>query len=84
MNRKKADQIIKNYEPRKGFYDLSERPKSLIKIEYAKVLAIQNFLAGQEKSKDYLKNFLPIQWEKDKEISANYQFIIREHWGWIL
>ena len=81
MNNKKADQIIDNYKPHKGFYDLSEKPKSLTKIGYAKVLAIQNFLVEQNKNIKYLRKFEPIQYGKDKEISANLQCIIRIHWG---
>ena len=81
MNCKEADLIIKNYEPHKGFYDLSKKPKSLTKIKYAKILRIQRFLAEQNKNIEYLKKYEPIQFEKDKQVSANYQFIIREHWG---
>jgi len=79
MNNKQADKIIKNYKPYKGFYDLSEKPKSLTKIEYAKVLRIQEFLVEQEKNKKSASLFY--QWQKIKEISANYQKIVREHWG---
>ena len=81
MNRKKADQIIKDYKPYKGFYDLSEKPKSLTKIQYAKVLEIQNFLVEQAKRKEYLRQFEPIQYEKDKELSARLTIILCQHWG---
>ena len=39
----KTIEIIENYKPHKGFYDLSEKPKTLTKKEYAKVLCIQFF-----------------------------------------
>ncbi|MCK4446818.1 MAG: hypothetical protein KAW56_07030 [Candidatus Marinimicrobia bacterium] len=81
MNNKEADHIIINYKPYRGFYDLSEKPKSLTKIEYAKVLKIQGFLAERARNIEYLRKFTPIQYEKSKEISANYQEIVREHWG---
>jgi len=81
MKNKEANLIIKNYKPHKGFYDLSKKPKSLTKIEYAKLLKIQEFLAGQEIDKKYIMKMLPIQWMEDKELSANYQEIVREHWG---
>jgi len=81
MNNKEANQIIENYKPYKGFYDLSEKPETLTKIEYAKVLHIQEFLVEQNKNIEYLRKFKPIQFEKGKELSANYQEIVREHWG---
>ena len=81
MTNKEAIQIIADYKSHKGFYDLSEKPKSLTKIGYAKVLAIQNFLVEQSKNIEYLRKFEPIQYEKDKEILANLQCIIRTHWG---
>lgn len=79
MNHKEADLIIKNYEPYEGFYDLSKKPKSLTKIEYAKLLRIQKFLFWQNKNIKYLKKYEPIQYGKIKELSAKYQSIIREH-----
>ena len=81
MKNKEANQIIEKYESHKGFYDLSKKPKSLTKIQYAKVLEIQNFLADQVKRKEYLKSFEPIQYEKDKELSARLNIILCQHWG---
>jgi len=81
MNTKEVNQIIENYKPRKGFYDLSKKPETLTKKEYAKVLHIQEFLVEQNKNIEYLKKFEPIQYGKDKEILANLQCIIRTHWG---
>jgi len=80
MNNKEANRIIKNYKPHLGFYDLSEKPKTLTKIEYAKVLKIQEFLFEQFVHTAYLKEYASIQYEKDKQISANYQSIVKEHW----
>jgi len=84
MNRKEVNYIINNYKPIKGFYDLSKKPNSLTKMEYAKVLKIQEFLALQEKVKKYVMKMLPVQWMEDKELSANYQQTVREHWGKVL
>jgi len=81
MRNEEINQIIENYKPHEGFYDLSEKPETLTKIEYAKILYIQEFLIGQNKNIEYLKKFDLIQYEKDKEMSANLQGIIREHWG---
>ena len=80
MNNKEANLIIKNYKPHKNFYNLSERPETLTKMEYAKLLRIQNFLAEQEKDKKYIMKMLPVQWMEDKELSANYQSIVSEYW----
>lgn len=82
MKNKEADQIIKNYELREGFYDLSKKPKTLTKIDYAKVLKIQEYIASQVKNVEYLKKHCLIDYQKLVELSAKYQFIIREHWGW--
>ena len=80
MNNKEVTQIIENYRPHKGFFDLTERPKTLTKKEYAKVLKMQEYLLWQEGNKEYLKKFEPIQWRKMKELSADYQRIVLEHW----
>lgn len=81
MNNKTINQIIDNYKPHQGFYDLSEKPKTLTKVEYAKVLNAQNILAEQGNNKEYLKKFEPIQYEDWKEISALYQAIVFQYWG---
>jgi len=81
MNNKTVNQIIDNYKPHKGFYDLSEKPKTLTKIEYAKILNTQNILAEQVKNEEYLMKFTPIQYQDWKEISAIYQAIVYQHWG---
>ena len=80
MNNKEINRIIKNYKPYKGFYNLSERPKTLTTIEYAKVLKIQEYLAWQEGNKAYLMKFEPIQWQEMKKLSADYQGIVAKHW----
>ena len=80
MNKKEADQIIKNYKPHPGFYDLSVRPATLTKIDFAKVLRIQESLAWRESNKEYLIRWEPIQWQEMKELSADYQGIVAENW----
>jgi len=81
MRNREINQTIENYKPHKGFYDLSEKPETLTKTEYAKLLNIQNFLAEQNKNIEYLRKFEPIQYKKDKELSVEYQGIVREYWG---
>ena len=80
MNKKEANRIIENYKPHSGFHDLSKKPETLTKMEFAKVLKMQNFLAEQERDKKYIMKMLPLQWMEDKELSANYQSIVRENW----
>jgi len=54
MNIKNAQKIIKGYKPHKGFFDLSNCPKTLSKIDYAKILEAQNFIAEQNQNRKYL------------------------------
>ena len=81
MNTKEINQIINDYKPNKGFIDLSVKPKKLTKVEYAKVLNTQNILAEQVKNEEYLMKFTPIQYQDWKEISALYQTIVYQYWG---
>ena len=80
MNKKEADQIIKNYKPHQGFYDLSVKPETLTKMEYAKVLKIQGYLAWQEGNKKYLMDFEPTQWQDMKGLSMDFQAIVSKYW----
>ena len=80
MKIKEVNQIIENYRPHKGFYDLTERPKTLTKVGYAELIKIQEYLSWQEGNKEYLKKFEPIQWQRMRELSANYQAIVLEYW----
>ena len=74
------DSIIKSYKPKKGFYDLSIKPKTLNKREYAKILKNQMFLHYVEENKDYYISNDENSWKIAKEISAMLQHIIFEHW----
>ena len=81
LTRKEAKEIIKQYRPHKGFFDLSAQPKGLNDVQYAKILKTQNFLAEMNKNKNYLIKFEPIEWGKLKELSGQLQNIIYEFWG---
>jgi len=81
VKRKDADKIIKEYRPHKGFFDLSIQPKELNKIEYAKVLGLQNYLARSNDKKKYFLELDIVGWDKLKELSSNLQGIILEYWG---
>ncbi|ACA57397.1 hypothetical protein FDC45_17815 [Clostridium botulinum] len=84
MTDKEANKIIKEYKVHEGFFDLSKQPKTLNKLEYAKVLKLQNFLVEQNKNREYLQKFNKPQWEKLKEISAQLQGVILQQWGDII
>lgn len=81
MTNKEVDMLIANYRPVKGFFDLSEKPEKLSKLEYAKIIEAQNMLVFQNNSQDYLKKFNPTQWEKLKDFSAALQQLIFRYWG---
>jgi hypothetical protein len=81
MNHKNADKIIANYKPHKGFFDLSEKPKSLSKIEYEKVLDLQNLITHENDRRDYIKKHNPHSWQQLQEYAAQLQQIIFRHWG---
>lgn len=81
MNNKKAKEVIEEYKPHKGFFDLSNKPKTLNNIEYAQILDTQNLLARMEKDKEYLIENRPLTWEQMKNVSATLQGIIFQHWG---
>ena len=80
MNKKEANLIIENYKPHQGFYDLSVKPETLTKMEYAKVLKIQGYLAWQEGNKKYLMDFEPTQWQDMKGLSMDFQAIVSKYW----
>ena len=81
MNNKKAKEIIGEYKPHKGLFDLSNKPTTLNNIEYAQILDTQNLLARMEKDKEYLIENRPLTWEQMKNVSATLQKIIFQHWG---
>lgn len=80
MKTKEINQVIKNYQPHHGFFNLSRRPAEMPKTEYAKILKAQNFLAAQTRNAKYLKQHDPAQWEKLKTFAAELQQIILRHW----
>lgn len=81
MNNKQAKKIIEEYKSHKGFYDLSNKPKTLTNIEYAQILDTQNMLARMEKDKKYLKENRPYTWIEMQNLSSTLHNIIFTHWG---
>lgn len=81
MDYKKAKEIIREYKPHEGYFDLSDQPKTLNDIEYAQILDTQNMLARMEKDREYLIENRPLTWEQMKNASATLQMIVFKHWG---
>jgi len=66
--------VINNYKPLNGFYDL--RDFVLSKRMFIKLWVVQDFLFSIEKAKSYYKEMEPGSWQKAKELSARYQQIL--------
>ena len=83
MNNKQANAVIKNYKPHKGFFNLSRKPATLTKKEYAIILNTQNILAQQNEiyKDEEAKELNKYNFEVAKELSSRLQQIIFEHWG---
>ena len=70
----KDKEIINNYRPYKGFYDL--RAFKLGERLFRRLWRRQDTLHEMTKNKTYYKKWYPAQWEKAKELSAYYQNIL--------
>lgn len=67
------------YVPRKGFYNLSKKPKTLTKKEHKQVQETQMLLMRiEERKHDYMKD--EIIWRKVKEMSTKLQQVIFQHY----
>ena len=85
MTNKQADYVIANYKPYQGFFDLSVKPKELSKVEYAKILNVQNILAeSNEKFKSVDKKLNQFAWDQAREVAAQLQQIIFQYWKGVL
>ena len=71
---KRKYKMSEDYKPYKGFYDLRDYDIPL-KI-FLKLWNIQDMLSHMTERAEYFKEFLPIQWEKAKEVSASYQQVL--------
>lgn len=76
-------EIINQYKPHKGFFDLSKQPSTLNEEEYAKILSIQDYLALEnEKMNDmHVRKANKSHWDNLKLLSAELQGIIIQHWN---
>lgn len=64
----------RNYTPYPGFYDL--RIFDLNSKEFAAACRVQEFLYQRSLRRDYYKRFAPMEWERLKELSAQFQMIL--------
>lgn len=69
--------ICKNYKPYTGFYDL--RTFILPKKLFIKLWLVQDMLAHMRDRAEYYQKWHPGQWQKAKEICAQYQQILFQH-----
>jgi len=70
MNKIKIDK----YKPYNGFFDLRDFRLS-IKL-FKQLWKLQGKLHKMEENKSYYKKWHPAQWERAKELSADYQSIL--------
>ena len=82
MKKAEIKKIIDGYKPHDGFFDLSQQPESLSKVEYAKILKVQNYLDTESmKFKDKkIRENNKTAWENLKYLSGQLQGIIFQHW----
>ena len=68
---------IEDYKAYIGFYDLKDfiLPKRI----FIKLWRIQDLLAHMRDKAEYYKRWHPNQWQKAKEICAQYQQILFQH-----
>lgn len=67
------------YKPKKGFYDLSNKPETLSKKEHQQIQETQMMLMRVEKRKEeYMKD--KAAWQMAQEMSAKLQQIILKHY----
>ena len=75
---------MSKYKPRKGFFDISNRPKGLSKTEHRKMQETQTLLQRTEDRKEYYLKHDRNSWEVAKEMSAQLQQLIFKYYPEIL
>ena len=68
-----------DYKPIEGFFDL--RNWKLPKKVFMSLWRTQELLNFTNKRSEYYKKFLPIEWQKAQELSANYQQLLFSYEG---
>ena len=80
MSRSEDMDIIKNYRPRIGFFDLSKTPVGMRIKEHAKIIRCQEHLFFVSDNISYFEKFDKIGLGNAKELSAKLQRIIIYKW----
>lgn len=62
------------YSPYPGFYDL--RVFNLNPKEFSAAWLVQDFLYRQSLKREYYKCFAPLEWERLKDLAAQFQMIL--------
>ena len=62
------------YSPYPGFYDL--RVFNLNPKEFSAAWRMQDFLYRQSLKREYYKCFAPLEWERLKDLAAQFQMIL--------
>ena len=71
---------MSEYKPRKGFFDLSERPKKLGKRLHKNMQEIQLWLMYVEENKEYCLKHDLNSWATAQECSARLQQLIFKYY----
>lgn len=75
---------MREYKPRKGFFDISDCPKGLSKVKHRKMQETQTLLQRTEDRKEYYLKYDRHSWEVAKEMSAQLQQLIFKYYPKIL
>ena len=76
----KYDEKISKYRVRKGFFDLSEKPKTLTKRDYCRILDLQMWLIHVEDNKKYYIENDVYSWRVAQLSSVKLRSLISCHW----
>ena len=68
---------VDEYKPYNGFYDL--RDFKLPKRLFRQLWIVQGALYNMAERQAYFKKWHPGQWQKAKEVSAEYQSLLFQH-----
>lgn len=68
------------YRHVKGFFDLTNRPKGLSEKLHRKMQETQMSLVEMQENAEYYKKYLPSQWQRAQEVSADLQQLIFKYY----
>jgi len=75
-------EIIENYKPTPGFYDLSTTPKTMSIEDHANLIELQQGVINNSRILDTeeKRNLNSRTWEKTLNVSAMISVIYHQHW----